>query len=328
MASKILVFAEGRDAKFKKGSLECLTEAQKIKGALGGGDVTAVVIGGPSMKGAAASLGASGADRALVASADWLQNYNGDAYARILVQAIKQESPAVVFVAASLDGKDLAPRVAALLDVGVASDVTGVSVDGGKLTCTRPVYAGKVYAQVELKTVPAVVSVRPNTFPVESKGGSAKVEDLAIQVDPGSLGATVVEVKAAKSEKADLTEAERIVSGGRGLKGPENFKMIEELAAEIGATVGASRAVVDLGWRPHSDQVGQTGKTVSPNLYVAVGISGAIQHLAGMSTSKCIVAINKDKDAPIFKVADYGVVGDAFEVVPRMTAEVKKIKGH
>lgn len=328
MASKILVFAEGRDGKFKKGALECLAEAQKIKGALGGGDVTAVVIGSAAMKGAAASLGASGADRVLVAAADWLASYNGDAYARVLVQAIKQESPAVVFVAASLDGKDLAPRVAALLDVGLAADVTGVSVEGGKLSITRPVYAGKVYAQVELKTTPAVVSVRPNTFPVAAKGGSAKVEDLAVQLKPEDVGAKVVEVKAAKSEKADLTEAERIVSGGRGLKDPANFKILEELAAEIGATVGASRAVVDLGWRPHSDQVGQTGKTVSPNLYIAAGISGAIQHLAGMSTSKCIVAINKDKDAPIFKVADYGIVGDVLEVVPRMTAEVKKIKGH
>jgi electron transfer flavoprotein alpha subunit len=174
---------------------------------------------------------------------------------------------------------------------------------------------------------PAVVSVRPNTFPVSSSGGQAKVEDLAPAISQDQLGAKVLEVKAAKSEKADLTEAERIVSGGRGLKDPANFKIIEELAAEIGATVGASRAVVDLTWRPHSDQVGQTGKTVSPNLYIAVGISGAIQHLAGMSTSKCIVAINKDKDAPIFKVADYGLVGDALEVVPRMTAEIRKIKG-
>lgn len=327
MASKILVFAEGRDGKFKKGGLECLSEAQKIKGALGGGDVTAVVIGAPAMKAAAASLGASGADRALVATADWLTNYNGDAYSRILVQAIKQESPAVVFIAASLDGKDVAPRVAAMLDVGLAGDVTGVAVEGGKLSITRPVYAGKVYAQLELKTTPAVVSVRPNTFPVDAKGVSTKVEDLAPSITEDQLGAKVVEVKAAKSEKADLTEAERIVSGGRGLKDPANFKILEELAAEIGATVGASRAVVDLGWRPHADQVGQTGKTVSPNLYIAAGISGAIQHLAGMSTSKCIVAINKDKDAPIFKVADYGIVGDALEVVPRMTAEVKKIKG-
>jgi electron transfer flavoprotein alpha subunit len=212
--------------------------------------------------------------------------------------------------------------------VGLAGDVTGVTVDGGKLTITRPVYAGKVYAQLELKTSPAIVSVRPNTFPVAHGSAQAKVEDLTPQVSQDQLGAKVVEVKAAKSEKADLTEAERIVSGGRGLKGPENFKMIEELAAEIGATVGASRAVVDLGWRPHSDQVGQTGKTVSPNLYVAVGISGAIQHLAGMSTSKCIVAVNKDKDAPIFKVADYGIVGDAFEIVPRMTEEIKKLKAH
>jgi electron transfer flavoprotein alpha subunit len=328
MASKILVFAEGRDGKFKKGALECLTEAQKIKGALGGGDVTAVVIGAPGMKAAAASLGAPGADRVICATTDWLASYNGDAYSRILVQAIKQESPAVVFIAASLDGKDLGPRVAAQLDVGLAADVTGVTVEGGKLSITRPVYAGKAYAQLELKTTPAVVSVRPNTFPVEQKGAAGKVEDLAIALKPEELGATVVEVKAAKSEKADLTEAERIVSGGRGMKDPANFKILEELAAEIGATVGASRAVVDAGWRPHSDQVGQTGKTVSPNLYIAVGISGAIQHLAGMATSKCIVAINKDKDAQIFKVADYGVVGDLFDVVPRMTAEVKKIKGH
>jgi electron transfer flavoprotein alpha subunit len=327
VATKILVVAEGRDGKFKKGALECLSEASKIKGALGG-DVAALVIGAPGMKAAAGSLGAAGADKVLVTAADWLDRYNGDAYSRIVAAAVKKEGASVVFIAATLDGKDLAGRVAALLDAGLAADATAVAVEGGKLAITRPIYAGKVYATLEIKTATQVVSVRPNSFPVAPTAGAGKVEDFASPIAADAVGSKVLEVKAGKSEKADLTEAERIVSGGRGLKGPEHFKLLEDLAAEIGATVGASRAVVDLGWRPHADQVGQTGKTVSPNLYIAVGVSGAIQHLAGMSTSKCIVAINKDKDAPIFKVADYGIVGDLFEVVPRMTAEIKKIKGH
>jgi electron transfer flavoprotein alpha subunit len=329
VASKIIVVVEGRNGKFKKGSLECLSEARRIKDKLGGGDVTAVVVGAPALKGVAPSLGAFGADRVLVAAADWLDRYNGDAASKLVVAAVKAESPAVVLFSATLDGKDLAPRVAALLDAGLASDVTAISADGGKLSITRPVYAGKAYATLEIKTPVQVVSARPNAFHADEKAGvQAKVEDLAISFKPDDLPAKVVAVNAAKADKADLTEAEIIVSGGRGLKGPENFKLLEEFAAEVGATVGASRAVVDSGWRPHADQVGQTGKTVSPNLYFAIGISGAIQHLAGMSTSKCIVAVNKDKDAPIFKVADYGIVGDLFEVLPRMTAEVKKIKGH
>lgn len=328
MASKILVVVEGRSGKFKKGSLECLSEARRVKGTLGGGDVTAVVIGGPAVKGAAASLGGFGADRVLCASADWLDNYLGEAYARLVVAAVKAESPAAVLVAATVDGKDLAPRVAAMLEAGYASDITGMAVDGGKLAITRPIFAGKAYATVEVKTGVQVVGVRPNAFAVEDKKTTAPVADLAIGFKLDDLGAKVVSVNAAKADKADLTEADTIVAGGRGLKGPENFKLLEDFAAEIGASVGASRAVVDSGWRPHADQVGQTGKTVAPNLYFAVGISGAIQHLAGMSTSKCIVAINKDKDAPIFKVADYGVVGDLFEIMPRMTAEVKKLKGH
>jgi len=327
MASKILVVAEHRGGKFKKGSLECLAEASRLKDALGGGDVTALVIGGPAAKEQAAALGEQGADRVLAATADWLERYNGDAYARATVAAAKAEEPAAVFVAATLDGKDLAPRVAAALDVGYAPDVTGAEADGGKLKLTRPVYAGKAYATVALSSSPQVVSVRPNTFPLlESEGSDAEVADLALDFSADDVGSTVTGEEAAKADKVDLTEAEIIVSGGRGLKGPENFGLLEELAEQVGATVGASRAVVDAGWRPHSDQVGQTGKTVSPNLYFAVGISGAIQHLAGMSTSKCIVAINKDPDAPIFKVADYGIVGDLFEVVPRLTEEVEKAK--
>lgn len=328
MASKILVVAEFRDGKFKKGSLECVAEAARLKEQLGGGDVTALVIGGPGAKAAAGSLGKQGADRVLVAAADWLEHYNGDAYARAALAAVKQESPEVVLVSATLDGKDLAPRVAAALDVGYAPDATAVAVDGGRLKLTRPVYAGKAYATVSLKTSPQVASLRPNSVPLAaSEGGDAAVADLALDFGADDLKVKVVGVEAAKSDKVDLTEAEIIVSGGRGLKGPENFGLLEDLAEALGATVGASRAVVDAGWRPHADQVGQTGKTVAPNLYFAVGISGAIQHLAGMSTSKCIVAINKEADAPIFKVADYGIVGDLFEVVPRMTEELKKLRG-
>ncbi|MEZ6187344.1 MAG: electron transfer flavoprotein subunit alpha/FixB family protein [Planctomycetota bacterium] len=327
MASKVLVITEVRDGKAKKGSLECLAEASRQKAALGGGDVTALVIGGPSAKDAAGELGAQGADRVLCATADWLDPYNGDAYARLAVNAIKQESPDVVLVAATLDGKDLAPRIAAHLDVGYAADVTGMTVDGGKLVLTRPVYAGKAYAKVSLTKTPQLASPRPNTFGLLEGGAAAgAVSELAVDFSAADVGATVTGESAASAGKADLTEASVIVSGGRGLKGPENFAMLEELAQELGATVGASRAVVDAGWRPHSDQVGQTGKTVSPNLYFAIGISGAIQHLAGMSTSKCIVAVNKDADAPIFKVADYGIVGDLFEVVPKMIEHVKSLK--
>ncbi|RMG07699.1 MAG: electron transfer flavoprotein subunit alpha/FixB family protein [Planctomycetota bacterium] len=327
MASKILVVAEFRGGKFKKGALECVAEAARLKNSMGGGEVTALVIGGAAAKQAAASLGKQGADRVLCACADWLEHFNGDAYGRIAVAAAKAEAPSVLFISATLDGKDLAPRIAAALDVGYAPDVTKLVADGEKLTLTRPLYAGKAYATVVLETSPQVVSIRPNAVPLaESEGGDAPVSDFAVDFGPDDLASKVSSVEAAKSEKADLTEAEIIVSGGRGLKGPENFQLLEELADVLGATVGASRAVVDAGWRPHSDQVGQTGKTVSPNLYFAIGISGAIQHLAGMSTSKTIVAINKDPEAPIFKVADYGIVGDLFEVVPRLTEELKKAK--
>lgn len=328
MAAKILVVAEFRGGKFKKGALECVAEAARRKGELGGGDVVALVIGGDEAKGAAASLGKQGADRVLVASAGWLDHYNGDAYCKATVAAVKAESAEVVLVAATLDGKDLAPRVAAALDAGYAPDVTALSVVGGKLQLVRPLYAGKAYATVSLTTATQVVSLRPNSVPVaESEGSDAAVSDLALGFGEGDLKSKVTGVAAKSGDKADLTEAERIVSGGRGLKGPEHFALLESFADEIGATVGASRAVVDAGWRPHGDQVGQTGKTVAPNLYFAIGISGAIQHLAGMSTSKCIVAVNKDADAPIFKVADYGIVGDLFDVVPRLTEEVKKLKG-
>ena len=232
---------------------------------------------------------------------------------------------AVVF-AATATGKDLAPRVAAKLGVGVATDVTELSVEGGTIVATRPVYAGKAMQKVRVLGKPAVISVRPNVFRPDAQASQVKPESLSV-TSPGRV--VVREIKAAPAGTLDVAEAQVIISGGRGLKEPANFKMLEELARAFGgqAAVGASRAVVDMGWRPHADQVGQTGKTVSPSLYIAVGISGMIQHLAGMRTSKVIVAINKDKDAPIFKVADYGVVGDLFEIVPKLTEEIRKLHG-
>jgi electron transfer flavoprotein alpha subunit len=244
--------------------------------------------------------------------------------------AVVRVKPALVLFPASAMGRDLAPRVAARLGVGLAADATALAIEGGRLIATRPVYAGKAIQRVAFPRTPAVASLRPKVFAsaVPTSGRKAAVSPLEVPLAPGDARARVREVVATAAGKLDLTEAEIIVSGGRGMKGPEHFDIIENLAAALGATVGASRAVVDAGWRPHGDQVGQTGKTVSPKLYVAVAISGAIQHLAGMSSSRCIVAINKEPEAPIFKVADYGVVGDAFEVVPALTEAVKQLNAH
>jgi electron transfer flavoprotein alpha subunit len=224
-------------------------------------------------------------------------------------------------------GKDLAPRVAVRLDAGLAADCTALSVRDGFIVATRPVYAGKALVDVRVNSAVGVYTLRPNVFTAGvSNGTAAAVEKMDIALEENDFS-VVVKSTAQATGKLDVAEASIIVSGGRGLKGPENFAMIEELAGVLGAAVGASRAVVDAGWRPHDEQVGQTGKTVSPSLYIAVAISGAIQHLAGMSSSKYIVAINKDKEAPVFQVADYGIVGDAFEVVPALTREFKKLLG-
>ncbi|MGH9260865.1 MAG: electron transfer flavoprotein subunit alpha/FixB family protein, partial [Acidimicrobiales bacterium] len=234
---------------------------------------------------------------------------------------------AAVFTA-SAAGKDLAPRVAAKLGAALAADVTDVTVEGGAIVATRPVYAGKALVRVKLTGRPALLSVRPNVFTPVSRPHAGAQEVAAVSTPAGRV--VVRELQAAAAGALDVAEAPIVISGGRGLKEPANFAVLEQLAQAFGgkAAVGASRAVVDAGWRPHGDQVGQTGKTVSPTLYIAVGISGAIQHLAGMRTSKVIVAINKDKDAPIFKVADYGIVGDLFEVVPKLADEVKKAVSH
>ncbi len=318
----ILVFIEQREGRIRSVSNEVLGEASRLKASFGG-EVVAVLpcAADPG----ASSLGAAGADRVQVVTHEAFGVYDPAGYTRAMVQAIEQVKPAVVLFPASSLGKDLAPRVAARLGVGLASDCTALAVDDGALVAKRPVFAGKALQKIGFPKSPAIASLRPKVFAAGGTAGAGAVENVAANFDAAANRARVVRTAAAAGGKVDLTESEIIVSGGRGMKGPEHFALIENLAEALGATVGASRAVVDAGWRPHSEQVGQTGKTVSPKLYVAVGVSGAIQHLAGMSSSRCIVAINKDPDAPIFKVADYGIVGDAFEILPALTEAVKKV---
>ena len=317
----ILAVCEQRDGTLRKISYEVVTGARRI------GEVVEAVVCAAAPVAGADQLGRFGADKVVTLTNAAFAKYAPEGYAQAIAERAKAGGYAAVVFAASATGKDLAPRVAAKLGVALAADCTEVSSNGGAIVATRPVYAGKALLKVKVAAQPAVLSLRPNVFtPVERpKPGTA--ETVAVNVAAGRV--VVREIKAAEAGALDVAEAQIVISGGRGLKEPANFKVIEELARAFGgqAAVGASRAVVDAGWRAHADQVGQTGKTVSPTLYIAVGISGAIQHLAGMRTSKVIVAINKDRDAPIFKVADYGVVGDLFEVVPRLTAEIKKLHG-
>lgn len=327
MESKdILIVAEEKEAKLAKVSFELLGAANRIAQEMGG-EVHAALLGS-RVEGLAFALAHYGASRIWLADDPALAQYSPEVHALVLAELVKKIQPIAVFLAANSRGRDLAPRLAAKLGVGLAIDCTEIRVEGdGRLLITRPTYAGKVLAKVRLKGTPQMATLRPNIFPPlePDTTRSAPMEKIAAP----QVTARAVTKEFAKSEagKLDVAEAEIIVSGGRGLKGPENYAILEELAKALGnAAVGASRAAVDAGWRPHSDQVGQTGKTVTPKLYIACGISGAIQHLAGMKTAKCIVAINKDPEAPIFKVADYGVVGDLFEIVPLLTEEVKKLR--
>jgi electron transfer flavoprotein alpha subunit len=263
----------------------------------------------------------------IVAEGDGLDDYSPEVFAATVAERAKDYF--AVFFGASSQGRDLAPRVAAKLDVPLAGDATGLDVDGGELVITRPVYAGRAFAKVTLKGEPRLVSIRPNTFRPQESQAAGTVETSAPVGEAASARVKVRETKAASGGKLDVGEAPIVVSGGRGMKGAEHWNLLEELRDALGSTaaLGASRAVVDSGWRPHGEQVGQTGKTVSPQLYFAVGISGAMQHLAGMRSARTIVAINKDPDAPIFKVADYGLVGDAHEVLPKLTEEIRKLSG-
>lgn len=325
MAQGVWTIAEQRDGEIRKITYEIVSEGRRLADALGQ-EVTVILLGS-NIKEKAAELGQYGADKVLVADDSRLEPYTTDAYVSVISELVKANDPQILILGGSVQGKDLAARLAARLDVGMAQDCTVFAIEDGNLVATRPIYAGKAYAKVTFEnSLPQMAAARPKVMSINEPdvSRSAEVIDASFTLYDGDLKTKVVDVAKDESGKVDLTEADKIVSGGRGMKDPENYKILEELADLIGASVGASRAAVDAGWRPHSDQVGQTGKVVSPNLYVACGISGAIQHLAGMSTSKVIVAINKDEDAPIFQKADYGVVADLFDVVPALTEEVKK----
>jgi len=326
MAQGVMTIAEHREGEIRKISYELVSEGRRLADSLGQ-ELTALLLGS-DIKDEAAAFGHYGADKVLVADDPRLATYTTDAYVSVIAELVKANDPAILLLGASVQGKDLAARLSARLGVGMAQDCTAFSMENGNLVAMRPIYAGKTYAKVSFAdSWPQMATARPNVMAMNEPDASksADIVDAAYTLDDSVLKTKVVDVMREESGKVDLTEADKIVSGGRGMKGPENYKILEDLAEVIGASVGASRSAVDAGWRPHVDQVGQTGKVVSPNLYIACGISGAIQHLAGMSTSKFIVAINKDPDAPIFQKADYGVVEDLFKVVPPLTEEIKKI---
>jgi electron transfer flavoprotein alpha subunit len=318
--SKVLIFAEIANGKIKKGALELLTAARAAN------LVTQVMVLGSGSKAAAATLGGWNVTEAFVGDNAAFDQYNPEVFAETVSGVIKDSGADTVLASSSLLARDLFPRVAARLGTAAVSDCTELSLGGG-LKVRRPMYSGKCTAEVSfLAAGPKIVLMRANQLPVGEPQGAANVAIKEVPAPSMSnLKTLIKEVLKGASGKLDLTEASIIVSGGRGLKEAANFKLIEELADSCGATVGASRAIVDAGWVSHSMQVGQTGKTVAPTLYIAVGISGAIQHLAGMSGSRVIVAINKDANAPIFQKATYGIVGDLFEVVPALTQEFKAL---
>jgi len=312
----IITFAEQRDGKLRRPSLEAVSEARRLSGGLSAS--VEVVLIGSGVSGLAGELAAYGADKVHLFDQPELAQYATEVYARALAQAIGESQAGLVLIPYTAMGKDLAPRVAAKVGAGLASDCVALALSGGRVEARRPMYAGKAYATLSFEGDCQMASLRPNVFALGVPDPSRQAEVVNRKVDT-ACRARVVGVEATASGKLELTEAQIVVSAGRGIKGPEHFQLVEALAQVMGAAVGASRAVVDAGWVDHHFQVGQTGKTVSPTLYIACGISGAIQHLAGMSSSKVIVAINRDADAPIFKVADYGIVGDLFEVVPKLT---------
>jgi electron transfer flavoprotein alpha subunit len=325
--ARFFAFAESRDGALRKVAFETVTAARQAADASGGGEVHALLIGGPGIAAKAEELGRYGADVVTVVEKAGLERYAPEAFATTAAERIKSGGHRAAFFPASAQGRDLAPRVAARLGVSLASDVTSFEFKGDGLVARHPAYTGKIIVTLRLTGTPALVSLRPGAVTAAEHPRTARVEKAEPAADPAAARVRVTGLTQGGGAKLDLGEAPVIVSGGRGLRGPENFKLLEDLADAFGnAAVGATRAVTDDGWRPATDQIGQTGRVVSPDLYLALGISGAIQHLAGMRTAKTIVAVNKDKDAPIFKVADYGIVGDLFEVVPRLTEEIRKAR--
>ena len=326
----MFAFAESRDGNLRKVAFEAVTAGRRAAEASGGGEVHALLMGAPGIAAKAEELGRYGADVVVVVEDPGLTRYNPEVAAATAAERLRAGGYRAGFFPASAQGRDLAPRTAARLGVSLASDVTEFELQGDAVLARHPAYTGKVLVTLRLTGSPALLSLRPGAITPAEQSRTPRVEQAKPAMDPASARVTVTETTQRTGARLDLGEAPVIVSGGRGLRAAENFKLVEELADAFGnAAVGATRAVTDDGWRPATDQIGQTGRNVSPDLYVALGISGAIQHLAGMRTSKTIVAINKDKDAPIFKIADYGIVGDLFEIVPRLTEEVRKARsGH
>lgn len=320
MSQGVLAIAEQSEGIFRKVTYEALSEGKRIADSLGC-DLTALVLGS-GIENNVKELGKYGAERIIVIDNQVLREYLNDAYTNVIGDVLRKENPAVVIIGASTQGKDLSARLSARLGAPLVMEGVAIRVENNKLVVTRPMYGGKILADTVLEGEPQMVAFRPNSIRIEESTGTGSIEVL--DADIGKTQVKFIE-KRLETGKIELTEADVIVSGGRGMGG-DDYTIVEELAGALGGAVGASRAAVDEGWRPASDQVGQTGKVVSPTLYVACGISGAIQHLAGMGTSKVIVAVNRDSEAPIFSKADYGIVGNLFEVLPLVTNEVKKIK--
>ena len=329
--TNVFAFAESRGGELRRAALEAVTAARGVADSTGG-QVHAMLAVKPEAGSAeagsmVAALKAHGADVVLVLENAGFANYNPEALAATIAARLSTGGYRAAVFIASAQGRDLAPRVAAKCQLPIAADVTEFSVGADAVTVKHPGYTGKIIQSFTLRAATAILSLRPGAVLPKESAKPGTVEQITSAIDPSSVRVVVTSTVRSEGAKLDLGEAPVIVSGGRGLRESGNFKLVEDLAAAFGnAAVGATRAVTDEGWRPHSDQIGQTGRLVSPQLYIACGISGAIQHLAGMRTSKTIVAINRDKEAPIFKVADYGIVGDVLEILPVLTAAVKEAK--
>jgi len=327
--ANVFAFVETRGTDVRKVGLEAVTAARMLADKSGGGEVHALLLGPPGIAAKASQIGQYGADVVIVVEHAGLANYSPEVATATAADRLKSGGYRAAVFSTTAQGRDLAPRVAARLGVSIVTDVLSFEIEGDSIVVRHPMNIGKVIATIAIAAKPAIIAMRPNVIAPARNAKAGRVETVQPAIDPASARVKVIETRQGGGGKLDLAEAPVVIAGGRGLKSAANFKLVEDLAAAFGnAAVGATRAVTDDGWRPHSDQIGQTGRLVSPQLYIALGISGAVQHLAGMRTSKTIVAVNKDKDAPIFKVADYGIVGDVFEVIPALTEAVREAKSH
>jgi len=327
--ANVFAFVETRGTDVRKVGLEAVTAARMLADKSGGGEVHALLLGPPGIAAKASQIGQYGADVVIVVEHAGLANYSPEVATATAADRLKSGGYRAAVFSTTAQGRDLAPRVAARLGVSIVTDVLSFEIEGDSIVVRHPMNIGKVIATIAIAATPAIIAMRPNVIAPARNAKAGRVETVQPAIDPASARVKVIETRQGGGGKLDLAEAPVVIAGGRGLKSAANFKLVEDLAAAFGnAAVGATRAVTDDGWRPHSDQIGQTGRLVSPQLYIALGISGAVQHLAGMRTSKTIVAVNKDKDAPIFKVADYGIVGDVFEVIPALTEAVREAKSH